>query len=256
MRQALDALGRPGADPLKLRLEGGMPGRPCPDTDPHPAHEWVLALPISSPHPVAVAVTYCPGVPLPAAPRRPVDQALFDRTAPAWNCIAYPHSGMHLMDGDACSWCGVGRVDVEAKMAAGPGPQPCPEAQGVCPVCGRQLPFRYGPPRQLVIGQHANVGGDPCAGAGRLPVAWRMPGGGPVPAGLRRRPIPLAQLPPVHYAGSVQPAAQGWPQEYTSDCLACCAPMPITVHEPGGPATGVCACGLACTWSYDPRRGR
>lgn len=37
--------------------------------------------------------------------RKPVDQELFDRTAPRWNCVDYP-DGMHYMSGNRCLWCG------------------------------------------------------------------------------------------------------------------------------------------------------
>jgi hypothetical protein len=37
--------------------------------------------------------------------RKPVDQELFDRTAPRWNCVDYP-DGMHYMAGGRCLWCG------------------------------------------------------------------------------------------------------------------------------------------------------
>lgn len=201
LRRALEALGQPGADPLKLwpfagkqRAEAGLPDgeeiaqrlleRAAGDGDQADAARQAIASLVPD-HPLAAV---------------PVDRP--------------------------------------------PGPQPCPEAQGLCPVCGRQLPFRYAPPRQLVIGQHANVGGDPCAGAGCLPVAWRMPGGGPVPAGLRRRPVVADLAPP-------QPV---WPQDqYEQECLACGATVWVQVWGLGGPATVACACGLACTWSYDPR---
>lgn len=39
------------------------------------------------------------------AKRKPVDQELFDRTAPRWNCVDYP-GGMHYMRGGRCRWCG------------------------------------------------------------------------------------------------------------------------------------------------------
>jgi hypothetical protein len=42
---------------------------------------------------------------------KPIDQELFNRTAPAWNCVAYPNDGMHYLhplDG-SCQWCGKSR---------------------------------------------------------------------------------------------------------------------------------------------------
>lgn len=37
----------------------------------------------------------------------PVDRELFERTAPAWNCVAYPGEGMHYLAPDGrCLWCG------------------------------------------------------------------------------------------------------------------------------------------------------
>jgi hypothetical protein len=39
--------------------------------------------------------------------RKPVNQELYNRTAPAWNCIAYPGEGMHYKGTDGlCQWCG------------------------------------------------------------------------------------------------------------------------------------------------------
>ena len=37
-----------------------------------------------------------------------IDPELFRRSAPAWNCVAYPLDGMHYVtpDGD-CNWCGM-----------------------------------------------------------------------------------------------------------------------------------------------------
>jgi hypothetical protein len=34
-----------------------------------------------------------------------IDQELFDRTAPKWNCVDYP-DGMHNISGQRCLWCG------------------------------------------------------------------------------------------------------------------------------------------------------
>lgn len=41
--------------------------------------------------------------------RMPIDQELFDRTAPAWNCVTSdgPHY-LHPLDG-SCQWCGKSR---------------------------------------------------------------------------------------------------------------------------------------------------
>jgi hypothetical protein len=39
--------------------------------------------------------------------REPVDPELFARTAPAFNCIAYPGEGPHYIGrGGRCQWCG------------------------------------------------------------------------------------------------------------------------------------------------------
>ena len=41
----------------------------------------------------------------------PIDAELFARTAPAWNCVAYPLDGMHLLArGGGCLWCGASRL--------------------------------------------------------------------------------------------------------------------------------------------------
>lgn len=37
----------------------------------------------------------------------PVDQELFNRTAPRWNCVDFPNEGMHcLARNGSCTWCG------------------------------------------------------------------------------------------------------------------------------------------------------
>jgi hypothetical protein len=38
--------------------------------------------------------------------RRPVNQELYDRTAPAWNCVSDP-DGPHYLSGGGCLWCGL-----------------------------------------------------------------------------------------------------------------------------------------------------
>ena len=50
---------------------------------------------------------------------KPVDQALFDRTAPQWNCVRYPLDGMHYVtaDGD-CAWCGKSARAISDEYAA------------------------------------------------------------------------------------------------------------------------------------------
>jgi hypothetical protein len=42
--------------------------------------------------------------------RRPVDPELFERTAPAWNCISDP-DGPHYLSGGGCLWCGLPDAD-------------------------------------------------------------------------------------------------------------------------------------------------
>lgn len=46
----------------------------------------------------------------------PIDPELFKRTAPAWNCVAYPNDGMHYVarNGD-CQWCGMTREQIETE---------------------------------------------------------------------------------------------------------------------------------------------
>jgi hypothetical protein len=44
---------------------------------------------------------------------RPIDPEVFDRTAPAWNCVAYPGEGMHLTARDgSCRWCGMTKAEI------------------------------------------------------------------------------------------------------------------------------------------------
>jgi hypothetical protein len=51
-----------------------------------------------------------------AAERQPADQALFDRTAPKWNCVDYPGDGPHYTPGtDGCLWCGMTREQIAAE---------------------------------------------------------------------------------------------------------------------------------------------
>jgi hypothetical protein len=48
--------------------------------------------------------------------RTPVDPELFRRTAPAWNCIAYP-DGMHYLPGTStCAWCGMTRAEITRQL--------------------------------------------------------------------------------------------------------------------------------------------
>ena len=51
------------------------------------------------------------------ARRVPVDPELFERTAPRWNCVAYPGEGMHYPIGadGSCGWCGLSREAREAE---------------------------------------------------------------------------------------------------------------------------------------------
>lgn len=52
----------------------------------------------------------------PAARPQPVNRELFDRTAPAWNCVDYPGDGMHLLGaGGGCRWCGHTREQIAAE---------------------------------------------------------------------------------------------------------------------------------------------
>lgn len=47
--------------------------------------------------------------------RLPVDPDLFARTAPQWNCVAFPGEGMHYLDGQGgCQWCGQTREQIAA----------------------------------------------------------------------------------------------------------------------------------------------
>lgn len=45
-----------------------------------------------------------------------VNRELFERTAPAWNCVAYPNDGMHYIPGRDCLWCGMTREQVNAEV--------------------------------------------------------------------------------------------------------------------------------------------
>lgn len=36
----------------------------------------------------------------------PIDPELFNRTAPAWNCVSDPADGPHYLSGRVCQWCG------------------------------------------------------------------------------------------------------------------------------------------------------
>jgi hypothetical protein len=38
---------------------------------------------------------------------KPVDQELFNRTAPQWNCVDHPGEGMHYAPHGDCLWCGM-----------------------------------------------------------------------------------------------------------------------------------------------------
>jgi hypothetical protein len=43
----------------------------------------------------------------------PVDLELFNRTAPRWNCVAFPGEGMHYVPGNAgCLWCGLSNQEI------------------------------------------------------------------------------------------------------------------------------------------------
>jgi hypothetical protein len=51
----------------------------------------------------------------------PIDQELYDRTAPAWTCITEPGEGPHYLSGDGgCQWCGMTREAIRAERAARP----------------------------------------------------------------------------------------------------------------------------------------
>ena len=56
---------------------------------------------------------------------RPVDQELFNRTAPQWNCVDFPGEGMHYVP-DArtgrCAWCGATREQIAVEYDAPEGP--------------------------------------------------------------------------------------------------------------------------------------
>jgi hypothetical protein len=50
----------------------------------------------------------------------PVNVELFNRSAPAWNCVDYPNDGMHYVDvlGDgSCFWCGMSRTEMAQEWA-------------------------------------------------------------------------------------------------------------------------------------------
>jgi len=44
----------------------------------------------------------------------PVDQTLFDRTAPEWNCVTYA-DGPHYTPGSDCLWCGKSVAQIAAE---------------------------------------------------------------------------------------------------------------------------------------------
>lgn len=55
----------------------------------------------------------------PRADFRPVDQALFDRSAPQWNCVSYPLDGPHYTPGTGgCAWCGKSTEKIAAEWKA------------------------------------------------------------------------------------------------------------------------------------------
>jgi hypothetical protein len=41
--------------------------------------------------------------------REPVDRELFERTAPAWNCVSDPDGPHYLASDGTCQWCGAPR---------------------------------------------------------------------------------------------------------------------------------------------------
>jgi len=50
---------------------------------------------------------------------KPVDQELFDRTAPQWNCVDYPGDGPHYTPGSGrCAWCGMTTAEIAAEWDA------------------------------------------------------------------------------------------------------------------------------------------
>jgi len=51
--------------------------------------------------------------------RTPVNPELFNRTAPAWNCVDYPADGMHYTPGNvSCAWCGMTPGEIRAEHDA------------------------------------------------------------------------------------------------------------------------------------------
>ncbi|HYK70397.1 MAG TPA: hypothetical protein VEV45_20805 [Streptosporangiaceae bacterium] len=57
-----------------------------------------------------------------ASERRPIDQALFDRTAPAWNCVT--GDGPHYTPGTGrCEWCGMTTSAIYEEHKARPEPR-------------------------------------------------------------------------------------------------------------------------------------
>jgi hypothetical protein len=43
---------------------------------------------------------------------KPVDQELFNRTAPQWNCVDHPGEGMHYTPHGDCLWCGMTKAQI------------------------------------------------------------------------------------------------------------------------------------------------
>lgn len=46
-------------------------------------------------------------------PRKPVDQELYDRTAPSWTCITEPGQGPHYAPHGNCLWCGMSALGIQ-----------------------------------------------------------------------------------------------------------------------------------------------
>ena len=48
--------------------------------------------------------------------RVPVDQELFNRSAPRWNCVDFPNDGPHYLAHDGgCRWCGMTKQEISAE---------------------------------------------------------------------------------------------------------------------------------------------
>lgn len=58
---------------------------------------------------------------------KPIDQALYDRTAPAWTCITDPGMGPHYTPHGDCLWCGATAAQIRGAASQ---PRCCPDCEG------------------------------------------------------------------------------------------------------------------------------